>query len=395
MKKCIISLIVVCFALCFCGAGGVCYADEGDEQNLEQELGEMATEQISSLDFSELQEVLDRLGENEIKMFGSTSFFDKVTRLINGDFGGGFSSFFDAFIKTMFGDILGFVPLLCTTIIITILCSIISSLKSDKIRGVGEVVNFVCFGAVAFIISAIIVGVFTTVKETVSSMQTQMSIMFPMLLTFLASVGGTVSVGIYQPAVAILSQVVVSIFMFILMPVFVFIFVLTIVNNFTHNIKLEKMIDFFKSTLKWISTITFGAFLGVLGIQGIVAGSFDGVSIKMTKFALKSYVPILGGYLSDGFNVAMAGSILVKNAVGVSGIILLLSSILSPIVSILSLMLMLKLCSAILEPTTNSNIPNFLHQTSKLLGLILMILLGVAFMYVITVGLILCTANVF
>ena len=395
MKKCIISLIVVCFALCFCGAGGVCYADEGDEQNLEQELGDMATEQISSLDFSELQEVLDRLGENEIKMFGSTSFFDKVTRLINGDFGGGFSSFFDAFIKTMFGDILGFVPLLCTTIIITILCSIISSLKSDKIRGVGEVVNFVCFGAVAFIISAIIVGVFTTVKETVSSMQTQMSIMFPMLLTFLASVGGTVSVGIYQPAVAILSQVVVSIFMFILMPVFVFIFVLTIVNNFTHNIKLEKMIDFFKSTLKWISTITFGAFLGVLGIQGIVAGSFDGVSIKMTKFALKSYVPILGGYLSDGFNVAMAGSILVKNAVGVSGIILLLSSILSPVVSILSLMLMLKLCSAILEPTTNSNIPNFLHQTSKLLGLILMILLGVAFMYVITVGLILCTANVF
>ncbi len=395
MKKCIISLIVVCFALCFCGAGGVCYADEGDEQNLEQELGEMATEQISSLDFSELQEVLDKLGENEIKMFGSTSFFDKVTRLINGDFGGGFSSFFDAFIKTMFGDILGFVPLLCTTIIITILCSIISSLKSDKIRGVGEVVNFVCFGAVAFIISAIIVGVFTTVKETVSSMQTQMSIMFPMLLTFLASVGGTVSVGIYQPAVAILSQVVVSIFMFILMPVFVFIFVLTIVNNFTHNIKLEKMIDFFKSTLKWISTITFGAFLGVLGIQGIVAGSFDGVSIKMTKFALKSYVPILGGYLSDGFNVAMAGSILVKNAVGVSGIILLLSSILSPVVSILSLMLMLKLCSAILEPTTNSNIPNFLHQTSKLLGLILMILLGVAFMYVITVGLILCTANVF
>ena len=105
-------------------------------------------------------------------------------------------------------------------------------------------------------------------------------------------------------------------------------------------------------------------------------------------------MPILGGYLSDGFNVAMAGSVLIKNAVGVSGIFLLFASIISPIVQIVAFLLMLKLTAAILEPTSNTTIPNFLHQTSKMLGLLVMIVLGVAFMYVITIGLILCTANI-
>lgn len=395
MKK-LFLLLILLFPIFFINSPTICFAEDEEsyEQSIQEELNNAADEQLSSFDFSGLQDVLDGLGENEKNVFGSSSFYGKVLKLINGDFGGGITSFFDAFINTFFSDILGFVPLLCTVIIITILCSIISGLRANSSQnGVGDIVNFVCFGAVCLIISAVCVGLFDEVKNCILSMQTQMQIIFPMLLTILASVGGTISVGIYQPAVAILSQVVVSIFMFIIMPIFVFMFVLSIVNNFTKNIRLTKMLDFSRSLIKWLSTISFGAFLGILGIQGVVAGSFDGVSIKAAKFALKSYVPILGGYMADGFNVAVAGSVLIKNAVGVSGIFLILASVFSPVLHILACLLMLKFTAAILEPTTGTTIPNFLHQTSKILGLLLMILLAIIFMYVITIGLIMSTAN--
>ncbi len=396
MKKYVLLLIFIVFVLFFQTGeqAFICFA-EGEEESPSQELEDVTQEELSSLDFDEMQHILDDMNINQKNIFGSTSFLDKVQRLLSGDFGDSYSSFFSAFIETIFGDITKYIPIFSTVIIIGILSSIISSLKSQKTKkGTGEIVHFACFGCAVLLLSFSVIGIFSDVKNCLLSIKTQMDVIFPMLLTFLSSIGATVSVGVYQPAVVILSQVVVSIFLYIIMPIFVFMFVLTVVANFSTSIKLNKMIDFFRTLIKWIASLTFGAFLGILSVQGIVASSVDGISIRAAKFALKSYVPILGGYLSDGFNMAAAGSILIKNAVGVSGIFLLLASLLEPLVQIAILSLVLKLSSAILEPMGEGGISNFLHQTSRLLGLLLMIFLAISFMYVLTIGLFLCTANI-
>jgi len=374
------------------------FATENEEEKLEdiqKELEDATNEQLNSVDFSELQDILNDLGENSKKAFGSNSFLDKIQKILNGDFQNDYQSFFGALFSTFFSDILKFLPLLITIVIVTILCNIIGSFKSSVSQnGVSQIINFVCFGVVVVIIISVVVSLFGTVKSSLKTMQTEMSIIFPILLTCLASVGGSVSVGIFQPVVAILANIVVNVFMFVVMPIFVFMFVLNIINNFSDSIKLNKLISFLSSALKWICGISFSVFLGVISLQGIVAGSFDSVSIKATKFALKSYVPILGGYLSDGFNIAMAGSVLIKNAVGVSGILLICSSVIIPIISIICFMLLLKLTAGVLEPIGDSTIPNFLYQVSKTLSLLIMIVFAVLFMFVITVGLILCMANI-
>ena len=135
-------------------------------------------------------------------------------------------------------------------------------------------------------------------------------------------------------------------------------------------------------------------FMGAMMIGGVVAGSFDSVSIRATKFALKSYIPILGGYLSDGFNLVMASSVLIKNAIGLTGVVLATSTVLFPIVEIAVFSFGLKLTASILEPLTKSKVPDFLMSIAKLLNMLVVILAGVGFMYMISIGLILCTANV-
>ena len=133
--------------------------------------------------------------------------------------------------------------------------------------------------------------------------------------------------------------------------------------------------------------------MAFLSIQGITASSYDGVSIRTAKYAIKSYIPLLGGYLSEGFDVIMASSVLIKNAVGASGLILMFASIASPIIQIAVFSLILKLASAILEPLTDSRISEFIYTTGKTLTLLVTMIIGIAFMYLITVGLIMCTAN--
>ncbi|MGN1162506.1 MAG: hypothetical protein ACI4T2_01060, partial [Christensenellales bacterium] len=121
--------------------------------------------------------------------------------------------------------------------------------------------------------------------------------------------------------------------------------------------------------------------------------SHDGVSFRTAKYAIKSYVPVLGGYLSDGLDVILTSSMLVKNAVGVSGMILLFATILVPLVKICAFILCLKLTAAILEPVADSKIANFVGGVSKTMSMLVVMILGVSFMYIISAGVLMATAN--
>ena len=108
---------------------------------------------------------------------------------------------------------------------------------------------------------------------------------------------------------------------------------------------------------------------------------------------MKSYIPILGGYLADGFNVIVASSVLIKNAVGACGLLTIFITILSPIISIIILSLLLKLTAAVLEPLSDGRISSFLVSVSKTLTMLMVILIGFSFMFLLLCALIMCSAN--
>lgn len=371
------------------------YADTTTEDEIEQELQDSIDEQLGGIDFGNIDEVLENLDDKSSSIFDGQNFFDKVTAILDGNLGNQYPTFFQAIINTVFSEIVNFIPLLATIVAVTVLCSLIGNLRGkESDESIGQIVQFVAFSIVVVAVAISVFGLLKDAQNLITSIKTQMEVIFPILLTLLASVGGAVSVGIFQPAVAILSSVVVQIFFAVVIPIFTFIFIFIIVGNFSNNVRLGKMTAFLQSVLKWVAGVCFSVFLSVLLIQGIVAGSFDSVSIKAMKFAIKSYVPILGGYLSDGFNMVMASSVLIKNAVGMAGVLLLFASVLVPVIKIAICILCLKLCAGILEPITESKVPDFLHQVAKTLNLLIMIILGISFMYIITVGLILCSINI-
>ena len=110
---------------------------------------------------------------------------------------------------------------------------------------------------------------------------------------------------------------------------------------------------------------------------------------------MKSYVPFVGGYLSDGFDLILSSSVLIKNAVGATGLMLLLATVAVPIIKIVILIFGFKLTSAILEPIADSRISSFIFSVSKALNMLVACLLAVAFMYLLSVGVLMCTCNIF
>ena len=394
MKKIAFVIIAICLIFSLTKTN-YAYAEQQSVEEIEQELDENIDDQLNNIDFGELDNIFNNLDEEAKGLFNSTSFYDKVMAVLNGELSTDSSSFFQYIFNLFFDNLLKFVPLLALIVVVSILCSFVGQLSpTGKTSSINKVVYFACFGIIIVLLSTTLKDVITNSSNTILSIQKQMEIIFPILLVMLTSIGGVSTSATMQPMVGILSSGVIYLFNAFVLPIFVFSVIFTIVGNLSNEVKLDKFNKFFSSLFKWVIGGIFTIFLAIIAIKGLTASSIDGISIKTAKFALKTYIPILGGYLSDGFNLILASSMLIKNAVGGVGLLLFLLTIIAPIVNLVVLSLGLKLVAAIVEPISDNKIPNFIYSVANLLTMLIVCLIAVAFMYLIVVGLFMLSGNI-
>ncbi len=394
MKKIVFVIIAICLVFSLTKTN-YAYAEQQSVEEIEQELDENIDDQLNNIDFGELDNIFNNLDEEAKGLFNSTSFYDKVMAVLNGELSTDSSSFFQYIFNLFFDNLLKFVPLLALIAVVSILCSFVGQLSpTGKTSSINKVVYFACFGIIIVLLSTTLKDVINNSSNTILSIQKQMEVIFPILLVMLTSVGGVSTSATMQPMVGILSSGVIYLFNAFVLPIFVFSVIFTIVGNLSNEVKLDKFNKFFSSLFKWVIGGIFTIFLAIIAIKGLTASSIDGISIKTAKFALKTYIPILGGYLSDGFNLILVSSMLIKNAVGGVGLLLFLLTIIAPIVNLVVLSLGLKLVAAIVEPISDNKIPNFIYSVANLLTMLIVCLIAVAFMYLIVVGLFMLSGNI-
>ncbi len=398
MKKLI--ALVFCLFIIFCPTISKysTFATNSEEietdEDYSEELEEEINNQLENLDFSSLEDILNSFTNGQINIFGGSSFIEKLQKLITGEFGDN-QNLWSSIISIFFDNILGLLPIISLIIAISLIGSMLQGLKpNNNGKSISNVIHFVTYGIIVVLILSIVVKMVGLTTNTIQSIKSQMDAIFPILLTLLTAIGGTVSTSVYQPAMALLTGTIMNLFTYVLLPIFIFSIVFNVVSNLSNTVKLDKFTSFFNSSYKWLTGLIFTVFTAFLSVQGITAGSIDGISIRTAKFAIKSYVPILGSYLSDGMGIILASSNLIKNAVGATGLFLLLATIISPLIELILFMLILKFVAGIIEPLGNKQIANFISSLSKSMTLLIALIIGVGFIYFITLGLVMCSANI-
>lgn len=365
---------------------------ESDKESVEEELEIETEKQLDDLDFSDLETYIDSL-ESSVKDMFSGSFVGKVESLINGEYIEG-DSFLSSVFSLLWDGLLDFLPIIASIIAISILGGMVGNLKPNTGgKSIGNIIHFVTYGIVIVFLGTTLVELIALTSKTLTSLKSLMDMIFPVLLTLLTAVGGSVSVGLYQPAIALLGNIFISLITYFLMPLFIFSIVFSIVGNLSNNVKLDKFVAFLQGTFKWSIGLLFTLFLGFITIQGISASAVDGLSIRTAKYTIKSYVPIVGGYVSDGLSIIMASSMLIKNAVGTAGLLLILFSVISPVISLILFMLSLRFMAGIIEPVGDRKTANFVSDISKSMSMLIALIVAVSFMYMVMTGLIMCSCN--
>lgn len=389
-----IFVILLVLSLLFCSKSAV-FADDISPEEIKEQLEQNVSDQLDEIDLSGLDKFVFDLSNDEQSIFGQSSFSKKVENLINGQFDGNSNNVFGVILDVLFGEILDFLPILASILAICVISSIISGIKSERYKQISSLVSFVCFCTIVVLVLKVCIDLIGTTTKVLTNLKGQVEVVMPILLTFLVAMGGSVSAQVYQPVVLVFCTTILEIVNKILMPIFLCVFVFCILSNVTKTVKFEKFQGFFASLFKWVCGIVFTTFTAFLTLQGITASTYDKVAVKTAKYTISGAVPIVGSMISSGFDVVLTSSMLIKNAVGVGGIVLLLSTILVPVLKILVFSLMLKLVAAIVEPITDDGLSNFLNSLSKTISLLNVLILASAFVFFIVILLVMFTANSF
>lgn len=362
---------------------------------ISEDLNNSIIEELSEIDFSGLNSIIEEMNENNTNIFSIDNIKSKVYSIISGENAISYSSFFASLFSIFLDLILKYLPMLSLIIAIGVISNLLNGIKGKfNEKSTSNLIHLVCFMTVVILTIGMITSLSDVSLNAINSMVTQMNTLFPILLTLMVGIGAAASASVFQPIVAIISTYVADFFTYLVLPLFIFSFVFGIINNISDNIKLDKFNSFISSLFKWCVGIVFTLFFAIFTIQGISAGSFDSLSIRTTKYTIRSYIPVMGGYLSDGMDLILSSSILIKNSIGLVGLFLIITTIIAPLLEIVVFSLLLKLTSAILQPMGNSKTSNFLMSTSKSITMLSSCIIAVGFMYLISVGLVMTTSNV-
>ena len=118
-----------------------------------------------------------------------------------------------------------------------------------------------------------------------------------------------------------------------------------------------------------------------------------GITAKTTKAAVSNFIPVVGKRLGDTVDTVMGCSSILKNAVGVVGVIIIIGICIIPIIKLTILTITYYIATAVCEPIADSKIISLLGQVSDTFKILLGILCAISVMLIIGITLVIKISN--
>ena len=275
-----------------------------------------------------------------------------------------------------------------------ILCGVLQRMKASFSRAaVGEALSGACFLALAGCMAQDLGSHMRLARETVSRMADLMQALFPLLLTLLAAVGGTAGTAFFQPAVVAASGTMTALVRSVTLPLALACGVTTILSHLSPRMRVSRLGGLFKTGASWTLGIGFTVFISVTALQSLGAAAADGISIRAAKYAVDHFVPVVGGMFADTMDTLVGASLLIKNALGLTGLVLLLSVGAAPMIQTAASAVVYRACAALLEPLSDSRAGACIQDFSDVLMLLFVIQLSVGAMFLLLTAQLLAVGN--
>lgn len=220
--------------------------------------------------------------------------------------------------------------------------------------------------------------------ETVTELSEYGKALLPVLTAAMAAQGGTATSAALYTATAIFDTVLTAIIAKAIVPMIYIYLVTCIANSALQEQSLKQFKSFSKWSITWSLKTVLYVFTGYMTITGVVNGTVDASTLKATKLTISGTVPVVGSILSDASESVLIGASLMKNSVGIYGVIAILSIFIGPFIKTGVHYMLLKFTSAVCSAVGTKTSAQLVQDFSDTMGFIMGMIGAVCIMLLIS-----------
>ncbi len=341
----------------------------GRERLSFEDEGDVDLSLLDDMDFSQLDQVL-----KDQEIAGEFSFKELVRKLVDGeeiDKKQIVKAVWDIFFKEI-GQSRGYM------IQIILLVSAFALLYQFANVFDHAAVTDISFYIVYMILLALLMKSFLLMsgilQESLDVMLDFMKALMPAFcMTMVFSTGTASAMGFYEMTL-LLVYVIEAILVYVAVPAVHVYLILELLNHLTKEEMISKMTELIKGGVEWLLKFLVTLVIGINMVQGLLTPVID--SFKTGMFArTASMLPGFGNSINAVAEIMVGSGIIIKNGVGIAGILFLIALCGGPLLKVGAMALIYKLASAVVQPIADvrlSGCINGMGEGARLMGKILL-----------------------
>lgn len=208
-------------------------------------------------------------------------------------------------------------------------------------------------------------------RSAIDNMTSFANVLLPTVAAVTAATGAVTGAAVRQTAAVLFCDLLVNLINGLLVPLLYGYIALSVAHTASGNDGLKRMSDLLKWIVTTVLTVVMLAFVSYLSLSGVVSGGADAVTVKATKFAISSAIPVVGGILSDAAETVLASAGILKGTVGVFGALTVLGICLLPLLRMTVHYLVYKLVSALSAVLGSDKVCGLVDRIGSAFGLLM------------------------
>ncbi|KWU65798.1 stage III sporulation protein AE [Bacillus mycoides] len=362
--------------------------------------------QASPIETNVVDQQLDKLGIEDVKQFWDglvtkyggylpESQKGSFMEFVKGEKEFSIKEWMIGLLKYLFHELVANGKLLGTLIMLTIFSALLQSLQSafskSSVSKIADAVVYMVL--IIFALNSFYV-VMTYARETIQTMVDFILALLPILLALIATGGGVVSVSFFHPIIIFLMNTSGLLMNYIVLPLLLLATILSIVSTMSDQYKVTKLSKLLQNVSVGIIGIFLTVFLGVLSVQGTASAVADGIAVKTAKFVTGNFIPVVGRMFTEAADTVISASGLLKNTVGIIGLVILCLIVAFPAIQIFCIAFIYKFAAAVLQPVGGGAIIQCLDIIGRSIIYVFACLAIVSFMFFLSITIIIAAGNI-
>ncbi len=297
-------------------------------------------------------------------------------------------------IRHLLGEVYRSMRMMVLVLASSVLCSYLMGLQDGfGKKGVSQAAYYTCYLVIVGIAAATFYDAAGCISQTIGNIAVFMEMVIPVVITTLITSGALISASVFEPVLLTIVEIAVKVVQTLFIPLVMIATAMNIVNGISDKFKIQRLIKLINQCVKWGLSMMLTVFVSTAGIQSIASAGADGLSVKLTKFAASNLIPVVGGILSESVETVMNCSVLIKNSVGLLGILCLAVIAVAPILKIAAVLMVFRLTAAIAEPISEPKIITCLSELANSVSVLFSMLAATTVMFVIVLTIVINAGN--